>query len=218
MIRIMLVDDHEVVRMGIEAAIEAADGMTVVASLSDGASAIAEAAVASPDVALLDVLMPGMDGIETCRRLREELPDTRIVMLTSHTDEDAVFAAIMAGASGYLLKNTSSRALLESIRAVAEGRSTLDPSVTAGVLDRIRKSDPTSDIPGYKDLSEREQEVLLLVAEGMTNLEIAERLVLSPHTVRNHVSSILTKLGLRRRSDAAVFAERHNLADANENE
>jgi two-component system, NarL family, response regulator DevR len=213
MIRIMLVDDHEVVRMGIEAAIEAAEGMTVVASFSDGASAIAEAAVASPDVALLDVLMPGMDGIETCRRLREELPDTRIVMLTSHTDEDAVFAAIMAGASGYLLKNTSSRALLEAIRAVASGTSTLDPSVTSGVLDRLRKADPNSDIPGFKDLSEREREVLLLVAEGMTNLEIAERLVLSPHTVRNHVSNILTKLGLRRRSDAAVFAERHNLAD-----
>ena len=211
MIRVMLVDDHELVRMGIEAAIDVVEDMNVVASVSDGSTAIAEASIAAPDVVLLDVLMPGIDGIETCRRLREQLPDTRIVMLTSHTDEEAVFAAIMAGASGYLLKNTTSRAIIEAVRAVAEGRSTLDPSVTAGVLDRLRTADPNSDEPGLKDLSEREQEVLVLVAEGMTNLEIAERLVLSPHTIRNHVSNILTKLGVRRRSDAAVFAERHKL-------
>lgn len=213
MIRIMLVDDHEVVRMGIEAALSAAEGMTVVASVSDGAAALAEAPISVPDVVLLDVLMPGMDGIETCRRLREEIPDTRIVMLTSHTAEDAVFAAIMAGASGYLLKNTSSRAIVDAVRSVAEGRSTLDPSVTAGVLDRLRAVDASSGVPGLRDLSEREHEVLLLVAEGLTNLEIAERLVLSPHTIRNHVSSILGKLDLRRRSDAAVFATRHGLTD-----
>ncbi|MEE8047051.1 MAG: response regulator transcription factor [Dehalococcoidia bacterium] len=213
MIRIMLVDDHEVVRMGIEAAIDAAEGMTVIASLSDGAAAIAEASISAPDVVLLDVLMPGMDGIETCRILREEQPATRVVMLTSNTNEDAVFAAIMAGASGYLLKNTPSRAIVDAVRAVAEGRSTLDPSITAGVLERLRAADPNSGVPGLKDLSEREQEVLILVSEGLTNLEIAERLVLSPHTVRNHVSNILTKLGLRRRSDAAVFAERHKLSD-----
>ncbi len=213
MIRIMLVDDHEVVRMGIQAAIDSAEDMQVVSSLSDGAQAIKEAPITRPDVVLLDVLMPVMDGIETCRRLREELPDAHIVMLTSHTDEDAVLAAIMAGASGYLLKNTSSRAIVEAVRAVSEGRSTLDPTVTAGVLERLRASDPADNDSGLKDLSEREQEVLVLVAEGMTNLEIAERLVLSPHTIRNHVSNILTKLGLRRRSDAAVFAERHNLTD-----
>jgi DNA-binding NarL/FixJ family response regulator len=214
MIRVMLVDDHEVVRMGIESAVEAAEGMTVVASVSDGSKALSEAPVVAPDVVLLDVLMPGIDGIETCRRMLEELPETRVVMLTSHTDEDAVFAAIMAGASGYLLKNTSSRAIVDAIRSVAEGRSTLDPSVTAGVLDRLRAADVNSGIPGLRDLSEREHEVLLLVAEGLTNLEIAERLVLSPHTVRNHVSSILAKLDLRRRSDAAVFATRHGLTDA----
>jgi DNA-binding NarL/FixJ family response regulator len=212
MIRIMLVDDHEVVRMGIQAAIDSAADMQVVSSLPDGTQALKEAPIARPDVVLLDVLMPGMDGIETCRRLREELPDSHIVMLTSHTDEDAVLAAIMAGASGYLLKNTSSRAIIEAVRGVAEGRSTLDPTVTAGVLERLRTADSTDD-SGLKDLSEREQEVLVLVAEGLTNLEIAERLVLSPHTIRNHVSNILTKLGLRRRSDAAVFAERHNLTD-----
>jgi two-component system response regulator DevR len=213
MIRIMLVDDHEVVRMGVGSALDAAEDMTVVASLSDGTTAINEAVVTAPDVVLLDVLMPGIDGIETCRRLREVLPDTRVVMLTSNTDEEAVFAAIMAGASGYLLKNTSSRAIVEAVRAVSEGRSTLDPTVTAGVLERMRASDPNSNVPGIKDLSEREHEVLVLVAEGLTNLEIAERLILSPHTVRNHVSNILTKLGLRRRSEAAVFAERHNLTD-----
>ena len=214
MIRVMLVDDHEVVRLGIESAIDSAEGMAVIASVSDGATALSEAPVVAPDVVLLDVLMPGMDGIETCRRMREELPDTRVVMLTSHTNEDAVFAAIMAGASGYLLKNTSSRAIVDAIRSAAEGQSILDPSVTAGVLERLRTADVNSGVPGLRDLSEREHEVLLLVAEGLTNLEIAERLVLSPHTVRNHVSSILTKLGLRRRSDAAVFATRHRLTDA----
>jgi DNA-binding NarL/FixJ family response regulator len=216
MIRVMLVDDHEVVRLGIESAIDAAEGMTVVASVADGSTALTEAPVVAPDVVLLDVLMPGMDGIETCRRMREELPETRVVMLTSHTDEDAVFAAIMAGASGYLLKNTSSRAIVDAIRSVAEGRSTLDPSVTAGVLERLRTTDANSGVPGLRDLSEREHEVLLLVAEGLTNLEIAERLVLSPHTVRNHVSSILAKLDLRRRSDAAVFATRHRLTDVDD--
>lgn len=213
MIRVMLVDDHEVVRLGIESAIETADGMTVVASVADGSAALAEAPIVAPDVVLLDVLMPGMDGIETCRRMREGLPEIRVVMLTSHTDKDAVFAAIMAGASGYLLKNTSSRTIIDAIRSAAEGHSTLDPSVTAGVLERLRAADVNSGVPGLMDLSEREHEVLLLVAEGLTNLEIAERLVLSPHTVRNHVSSILTKLGLRRRSDAAVFATRHGLTD-----
>lgn len=216
MIRVMLVDDHEVVRLGIESAIDAAEGMTVVASVADGSTALTEAPVVAPDVVLLDVLMPGMDGIETCRRMREELPETRVVMLTSHTAEDAVFAAIMAGASGYLLKNTSSRAIVDAIRSVAEGRSTLDPSVTAGVLERLRTTDANSGVPGLRDLSEREHEVLLLVAEGLTNLEIAERLVLSPHTVRNHVSSILAKLDLRRRSDAAVFATRHRLANVDD--
>ncbi len=218
MIRVMLVDDHEVVRLGIESAIYIAEGMTVVARLADGATALAEAPVVVPDVVLLDVLMPGMDGIETCRRMREELPDTRVVMLTSHTNEDAVFAAIMAGASGYLLKNTSSRAIVDAIRSAAEGQSILDPSITAGVLERLRTADVNSGIPGLRDLSEREHEVLLMVAEGLTNLEIAERLVLSPHTVRNHVSSILTKLDLRRRSDAAVFATRHRLTDAGDAE
>ena len=218
MIRVMLVDDHEVVRLGIEAAIEAAEGLTVVASLGDGASALKEAPIISPDVVLLDVLMPGIDGIETCRRMREELPGTQVVMLTSHTDEDAVLAAIMAGASGYLLKNTSSKAIITAIRSAAEGQSTLDSSVTTGVLERLRTADINSGIPGLKDLSEREHEVLLIVAEGLTNLEIAERLVLSPHTVRNHVSSILTKLGLRRRSDAAVFAAQHRLTETGDTE
>ncbi len=152
MIRIMLVGDHEVVRMGIEAAINSGEDMRVVGSFSDGPAAIKEAPIVAPDVVVVDVLMPEMDGIETCRQLRESLPDTRIVMLTSHTDKDAVFAAIMAGASGYLLKNTSSQEIIDAVRAVAEGRSTLDPAVTSELLERLRTVDPNSDVTGVEGL------------------------------------------------------------------
>ena len=210
-IRVMLVDDHEVVRLGIAAALEAEADISIVGQAADGESSVQMATVMQPDVVLMDILLPGIDGIEACRQVKEASPRTRVVMLTSHTRQEAVLAAIMAGACGYLLKNTAPRAIVSAIRSAAAGESTLDPAVTGRVLDQIRRL-----VEGHEDdeisaLSEREKEVLELIAEGLTNTEIAERLVLSPNTVRNHVSRVLGKLGLSRRSEAAAFAAKRGI-------
>lgn len=209
-IRVMIVDDHEVVRLGLKAALEPEKDMQVVAEAGTAEAALREAAVKRPQVVLMDVRMPGVDGIQACRALREALPETRVVMLTSFSDEQAVLASIMAGATGYLLKNVSRAELLRAIRTVARGESLLDPAVTSSVLARLKALSSRED-PEVASLSEREREVLALVAEGRTNKEIAETLVISENTARNHVSRILDKLGLSRRSEAATFAAQHGL-------
>ena len=152
-----------------------------------------------------------MDGIEACRALREKLPETRVVMLTSYSDEEAVMASIMAGAAGYLLKNTGRADLIEAVRSAARGESLLDPGVTARVLSRLRDLASKEQDREVASLSDREKEVLALVADGLTNKEIAETLIISENTARNHVSRILDKLGLTRRSEAATFAAQHGL-------
>ena len=212
-ISVMIVDDHEVVRMGLRAALEPEDDMEVVAEAGDAEVAIREAQIARPAVVLMDVRMPGMDGIQACRMLREQLPETKVVMLTSFGDEQAVFASIMAGAAGYLLKNTRRAELLGAIRTAAKGESLLDPAVAGQVLSRLRELAAKEQSREAGLLSQREREVLGLVARGLTNREIAQRLIISEHTARNHVSRILDKLNLTRRSEAATFAAQHGLLD-----
>ncbi len=210
-IKLLIVDDHEVVRLGLKAALELEDDIEVVGDLGDARVAVREAEIKRPDVVLMDVRMPDMDGITACRIIRESAPDTRVVMLTSYSDEEAVFASIMAGAAGYMLKNTGRGELLSAVRAVARGESLLDPAVTNRVLAKLRDLAAKEEDREVAMLSDREKEVMALIADGLTNKEIAARLVISENTARNHVSRILDKLGLTRRSEAARFAVEHGL-------
>ncbi|RJK92795.1 response regulator [Vallicoccus soli] len=202
-VRVLLLDDHEIVRRGLKDLLQAEPGIRVVAE----AGSVAEARGLLPDldvdVAVLDGRLPDGSGIDVCRDLRSAHPDVRALILTSYDDEDALFAAIMAGASGYLLKQVRGNDLVAAVRAVAEGRSLLDPAVTARVLDRVRGGHPDDRLAG---LTERERKVLELVAEGLTNRQIAAELFLAEKTVKNHVSNLLAKLGLERRTQAAVLA------------
>ena len=213
-IKVMIVDDHEVVRMGLRAALEPEQDLEVVAEAANAASALRETDRVQPHVALMDVRMPGMDGVETCRLLRERLPLVKVVMLTSFSDEEAVFASIMAGAAGYLLKNTGRADLVSAVRAAANGESLLDPEITARVLARLRKLTAAEQDREVTMLSDREREVLALVADGLTNRQIGARLIISENTARNHVSRILEKLDMTSRSQAAAFAARHGIAEA----
>ena len=210
-VKVMIVDDHEVVRLGLKAALEMEDDMEVVGDLAAAQPALREAQIVRPDVVLMDVRMPGMDGIQACRLLRERQPETRVVMLTSFGDDEAVFSSIMAGAAGYLLKNTRRADLLSAVRSAAAGESLLDPGIAGRVLSRIRELTAKEQDHEVSLLSAREREVLALVAEGMTNKEVAAKLIISENTARNHVSRILDKLGLTRRTEAATFAAQHGL-------
>jgi DNA-binding NarL/FixJ family response regulator len=212
-IRVLLVDDHEVVRAGLRAMIDLEADLEVVGEAADGGEAVRQALWLRPDVVVMDVRMgAGMDGIEACRAVKSELPEAGVLMLTSFGSEEAVLAALMAGASGFLLKNSGRADLLKAIRAVGGGQSLLDPSVTAGVTRRLVQLATGPPHPLIAKLSEREREVLGLVAQGLTNRQIAERLVISETTARNHVSHILEKLGMSRRAEAAAFAAQLRLA------
>ena len=217
-ITVLIVDDHEVVRLGLKSALEAETDIVVVGDASDGASGVSEAEAHRPAVVLMDVRMPEMDGIEACRAIRESLPDTRVVMLTSYTDDDAVMSSIMAGACGYLLKNTGKAELVEAVRRASRGESLLDPAITTPIMSRLRELSAKEEDREVALLSDREREILGLVARGLTNRQIAESLIISPNTVRNHVSRILEKLDMSRRSEAASFATRHGLVDEEDTE
>jgi two-component system response regulator DevR len=203
-IRLMIVDDHEVVRLGMRAAFELEPDISVVGEASNGAEALAKVDILAPQLILMDVRMEKMGGIEACREIKSHHPDISILMITSFTDNDAVLSSVLAGASGYLLKNVSRTELLRAIRRVAAGETLLDPTTTKRAMDSL------SALPG-SELTEREREVLALVARGYTNKQIAEKLFVSEKTARNHVSHILEKLGLSRRSEAAAFAVEHKL-------
>ena len=217
-IRLMIVDDHEVVRLGMRAAIEPEPDIAVVGEASNGAEALAKMSVLAPQVILMDVRMEKMGGIEACREIKSRYPTVHVLMITSYADDDAVFASILAGASGYLLKNVSRAELLRSIRLVASGQSLLDPIMTKQATTRlttIASGGLHTQAPG-DELTEREREVLALVARGYTNKQIADSLIVSEKTARNHVSHILEKLGLARRSEAAAFAVEHKLVPPRE--
>jgi len=206
--RLMIVDDHEVVRMGLKAALDIEDDFTVVAEAGNGKDAIEKARAHEPDIVLMDVRMEGMDGIEACREIRSELPNTKVLMLTSFAEEETVVAALLAGAAGYVLKNVARARLLEALRSVARGESLLDSKVTKSVLEKLVGMQAKA---GDDELTSREREVLVLIADGATNKEIAAKLVVSENTARNHVSHILSKLGFSRRSEAAAYAVRKGL-------
>jgi two-component system, NarL family, response regulator DevR len=211
-LRVLLVDDHELVRMGLRTLLSGAAGYLVVGEASSVSEAVSVARTCRPDVVLMDVRLPDGSGVEACREIRSELPNVRVLMLTSFADEDAVFSAIVAGASGYLLKQARADALLDAVRTVGRGGSLLDPAVAQKVLDRVRAS---AAAPARDDklgaLSEQERKMLPLIAAGKTNREIAEVLCLSEHTVKAYVSDLLSKLALRRRSEAAaLFASLHD--------
>ena len=206
-VRVMLVDDHEVVREGLRTLLGRRPELEVVTQAGTVAEAISEAARTRPDVIVMDVRLPDGSGIEACREIREANPATKVLILTSYADDDAVFASVLAGASGYVLKQTRGAAVADAIAAVARGESLLDPAVTQKLLERVRAGQRKSADP-LDALSEQEQKILHLIAEGKTNKEIAAEVYLSDKTVKNYVSSILTKLNLRRRSEAAAYIAR----------
>ena len=210
-INVLVVDDHEVVRSGLRAILEPEEDLRVVGDAGSAREAVGMVSSVSPDVVLMDVRMGEMSGIEACRLIKSDHPQVHVLILTSFGEAEAVEASIVAGASGYLLKNTGRADLLKAIRAVAAGQNLLDPSVTRPVMERLARLAAEEHGRALEGISDREREVLALVAQGLTNKEIAGRLFISDNTARNHVSRILEKLGLARRSEAAAFAAQHGL-------
>jgi two-component system response regulator DevR len=202
-IRIFLLDDHEVVRRGMSDLLNAVPGFDIVGEAGTVEQALARILAVRPDVAILDARLPDGSGIDLCRDIRSQLPSTYCLILTSYDDEDAVLAAVLAGASGYVLKEVNGSLIVDSVRQVALGRSLLAPEVIARVMERVRHGTP-ADV-ALASLTDREREVLDLIADGLTNRQISERLFLAEKTVKNYVSSLLAKLNMQRRTQAAVY-------------
>ena len=202
-IRVFLLDDHEIVRRGVRELFEAEPDLVVVGEASTAAEAMARVPATRPDVAVLDVRLPDGDGVTVCRDLRSQLPELTCLMLTSFSDDEALFDAIMAGAAGYVLKQIHGSDLVGAVRTIAAGGSLLDPRATAAVLERMRAPKPDDPL---KDLTDQERTILELIGEGLTNREIGQRMFLAEKTVKNYVSNVLSKLGLQRRTQVAVLA------------
>ncbi len=212
-LKILIVDDHDIVRKGLAMLVSRQEDLSVVAEAGTAAEAVAKAREFVPDVVVMDIRLPDGSGIEACREIRDENADIKVLMLTSYSDEEAVMGSIMAGASGYLLKEIRSQEIVDAIRRVGSGQSLLDPAVTAGVLERVRRG---KEVDVLAQLTEQEQKILELIAQGQTNREIAGQINLSDKTVKNYVSNILGKLEVSRRSQAAAFlAERRARRDYN---
>jgi NarL family two-component system response regulator LiaR len=213
-IRVFLADDHAVVRAGIEALIGTEKGMTVVGTAADGLEAVSRVAALEPDVILLDLQMPHKGGIEAIAEIKERDPQARILVLTSFSDDEKVFAAIKAGAMGYILKDASPHELLNAIRNIHEGKSSLDPEIALKVIHELNK--PSELPPTDEPLTDREVEILQLVARGLSNQQISEELIISERTARTHISNILAKLHLANRTQAALYALRRGIATLDE--
>jgi len=211
--RIILVDDHEVVRLGLKSLLERHPQFEVIGEASNAKEALEQVEKLLPDVVLMDIRLPGTSGIEACEEITKRFPEIRVIMLTSYAEDDMLFSAIRAGASGYVLKQIGAEDLMKAIEAVGRGEAMLDPGVTQRVFQEVRRAVKEEESSAFSTLSQQEKHVLLLVSEGRTNREIAKALFLGEGTVRNYVSSILSKLGVSNRAEAAAYAVEHNLRD-----
>jgi len=212
-IRILLADDHEVVRLGIKALLQQHAHLQVIAEAASGDEAVRLALIQQPNVVVMDIRMLGMSGVDACRQIVDQLPSTRVIILTTFAEDDLLFAAIRAGACGYVLKRIGGNDLVLAIEAAARGDSTLDPAMTAAVFKEVIQSGQSRETAIFKDVSVQEMRVLTLISEGLTNREIAGRLFLGEGTVRNYVSTLLSKLDLSNRAEAAAFAVEHHAKD-----
>lgn len=210
-IRIVIVDDHEVARLGLRTLVDDEPDMQVVAEAGDAAEALREVERHRPDVAIVDIRLPGRSGLDACREIRQRFPETYVVMLTSFADDDFIAEALRVGASGYVLKEVGGEELIRAVRAAVRGETALDPQSAARVVARLRDLESRAERDAVRDLSARERDVLVLVAEGKSNKEIAAALGLSEITARNYVSNLLDKLGLTNRVELAAFAAKHQL-------
>jgi two-component system response regulator DevR len=212
-VKIMVVDDHEVVRLGLRGLLERQPGWQVVAEAATADEAVSRAIEHRPDVVVMDIRLSGSSGIEACSRIINQVPGTRVIMLTSYAEDDLLFDAIAAGAAGYVLKQIGSDELVRAIETVGRGEALIDPSLTRRVLAKVRDAARREAFAAFSDLTEQELRVLALISEGKTNREIAEALYLGEGTVRNYVSNILGKLGVSNRAEAAAYAVEHNLKE-----
>ena len=211
--RILIVDDHEVVRLGLKALLDHHAQFEVVGEAATAKEALEQVGRLHPDIVLMDIRLPGTSGIEACEEVIKQHPETRVVMLTSYAEDEMLFSAIRAGASGYILKQIASEDLVRALEAVGRGEALLDPAVTQRVFQEVRRAVKEEEASAFANLSQQERHVLLLVSEGKTNREIAKALFLGEGTVRNYVSSILSKLGVSNRAEAAAYAVEHNLKE-----
>jgi two-component system, NarL family, response regulator DevR len=210
-IRVFLLDDHDLVREGIRSLLESDDEIEVVGEAGTAADALTRVPLAKPDVAILDVRLEEGDGIEVCRELRSAMPDLACLMLTSFADDEALYSSVMAGAAGYVLKQIKTRDLIQDVKKVAAGESLMDPRAVAKVVERI--ANPPKTDPALASLSRQERRILDLIAEGMTNRQIAEAMFLSENTVKNYVTGLLRKLNMSSRTEAAIFATKLKTVD-----
>ena len=209
--RIILVDDHEVVRLGLKSLLERQPQFDVVGEAGSAREALEQTSLLKPDVVVMDIRLPGPSGIEACEQIVSQFPNTKVIMLTSYAEDEMLFSAIRAGASGYILKQIGSEDLIKALESVGRGEALLDPAVTQRVFQEVRRAVKEEEASAFAHLSQQEKHVLLLVSEGKTNREIAKNLFLGEDTVRNYVSSILSKLNVNNRAEAAAYAVEHNL-------
>ncbi len=212
-IRIIIVDDHEIVRIGMRSLLEQYPQYEVVAEAGNAKEAVEQTQTFNPDIVLMDIRLPGKSGIDACEEIKRFAPETKVIMLTSYAEDEMLFSAIKAGASGYVLKQIDSEGLIKSLEAVSRGEASLDPAVTQRVFQEVRKAVKEEEAASFANLSQQEKMVLKLVSEGRTNREIAQALYLGEGTVRNYVSSILSKLSVSNRAEAAAYAVEHNLRE-----